>query len=215
MKSSSSSCSLDPIPTWILKKCINELSPVITKIVNLSFKNGVFPDSLKTAHITPLINKPSLDGENLKKYRPVANLKFLAKTVERACASQIQHYLATNNLLGNTQSAYRSNRSVETALVRVYNDLLLAIDKGKEAMLILLDYSAAFDTINHNTFLNRLTHRFGITGSLLNWFSSYFKDRSQYISIEKTLSSKHVPLQGVPQRSLIGPFVTYHVHSPT
>ena len=98
MKSPSTSCNLDPIPTWLLKKCADELVPIITQIINMSFQNGHFPDSLKSALITPLIKKPSLDCENLKNYRPVANLKFLAKTIERAFSSQIQEYLALNNL---------------------------------------------------------------------------------------------------------------------
>ena len=125
----------------------------------MSFQNGHFPDSLKSALITPLIKKPSLDCENLKSYRPVANLKFLAKTIERACSSQIQEYLALRNLRGKMQSAYRPGHSIETALLRVYNDMLLAVDKGKEVVLILLDYSAAFDTINHGVFLTRLAER--------------------------------------------------------
>ena len=98
MKSPSSSCSLDPIPTWLLKKCVDELVPIITKIINLSFSNGTFPDALKSALIKPLIKKPNLDNEILKNYRPVANLTFIAKTIERASASQIHDYLVDNNL---------------------------------------------------------------------------------------------------------------------
>ena len=191
MKSPSTSCDLDPIPTWLLKKCIDELVPIITNIVNLSFQKGCFPDILKSAHITPLIKKPKLDCETLKNYRPVANLKFLAKTIERAFTSQVQEYLTVNNLRGKMQSAYRSGHSIETALLRVYNDLLMAVDKGKEAVLVLLDYSAAFDTINHEVFLNRLAERYGITGCVLRWFTSYFQNRSQYISVNNTLSKPH------------------------
>ena len=177
MKSSSTSCSLDPIPTWLLKKCLDELLPVITRIINMSFQGGRFPDILKSAQITPLLKKPNLDCEILKNYRPVSNLKFLAKTIERSCASQIHDYLSLNNLYGKTQSAYRSCHSIETALLRVYNDLLLAVDQGNEAVLILLDYSAAFDTISHTVFLDRLFHRYGVNGTTLNWFKTYFMNR--------------------------------------
>ena len=89
---------------------------------------------------------------DLKSYRPVANLKFLAKTIERVCSEQMQNYLRNNELFGEMQSAYRVHHSTETALLRVCNDLLLTIDKGEEAILVLLDYSAAFDTINHEIF---------------------------------------------------------------
>ena len=87
----------------------------------------------------------------------------------------------------------------------MYNDLLLAVDKSDEAVLILLDYSAAFDTINHNIFLERLVNRYGLTGSVLNWFTSYFKDRSQSVVINDSVSKKHSPLEGVPQGFVIGP----------
>ena len=83
----------------------------------MSFQNGHFPDSLKSALITPLIKKPSLDCENQKNYRPVANLKFQGKTIERAFSSQIQEYLVFINLRGQMQSAYQQGHSIETALL--------------------------------------------------------------------------------------------------
>ena len=81
----------------------------------MSIQSGQFSDVLKSAQITPLLKKPNLDCEILKNYRPVANLKFLAKTIKRACASQIQGYLSPNNLCSKMQSCH----SVETVLVRV------------------------------------------------------------------------------------------------
>ena len=103
------------------------------------------------------------------KYRPVANLKFLAKTVERVCASQINDYLSSNNLCSKMQPAYRPCHSIETALLREYNDLLLAVDQGTEAVLILLDYSAAFDTISHKVFLDRLCYPYWCFGLCLKF----------------------------------------------
>ena len=94
--------------------------------------------------------------------------------------------------------------TLQRLILRVYNDLLLAVDKGDEAVLILLDYSAAFDTINHNIFLECLVNRYGITGSALNLFTSYFKDRSQSIVINDSVSKKHTPLEGVLHGSVIG-----------
>ena len=89
------------------------------------------------------------------------------------------------------------------------NDLLLVVhvDRGDEAVLLLLDYSAAFDTINHTIILDRLVNRYGITGSALNWFTSYFKVRSQSIVglINDSVSKQHQPLEGMPQGSVIGP----------
>ena len=96
-----------------------------------------------------------------------------------------------NNLRGKMQSAYPQAHGIETALLRVYNDMLLAVDKGKEIVLILLDYSAAFDTINRDVFLTRLAERYGIIGSVLRWFSTYFHNRSQYVPVNGTLSKPH------------------------
>ncbi|XP_038062322.1 uncharacterized protein LOC119732790 [Patiria miniata] len=114
--SPSTTCRLDPIPTSLLKKCLNELTPIITTIINLSLENGHFPDAFKSAHVTPLLKKPNMDPEPLKNYRPIANLKFLAKITE-------QDYLLKNSLHSNMQSAYKRRHSVETALLRVNNDL--------------------------------------------------------------------------------------------
>ena len=112
------------------------------------------------------------------------------------------------------QSTYRQGHSIETALLRVYNDMLLAVDKGKEVVLILLDYSAAFDTINHDVFLTRLAERYGITGSVLRWFSTYFHNRSQYVSVNGTLSKPHThTIGGCTSRISHCAIVLYHVHS--
>ena len=86
-----------------------------------------------------------------------------------------------HNLYGRSQSAYRKKHSVETAMLRIFNDLLLAVDKGQEAVIVLLDYSSAFDTISHDIFLSRLASEYGFSGSALKWFESYFTSRSQAV----------------------------------
>ena len=205
MESQPKSCKLDPIPTWLLKSSINELTPTITKIINMSFQMGVFPDALEFAHITPLIKKQSADPDVLSNYRPIANLKFLAKTIERAVAAQVRSHSATYSLTTKLQSAFRKGRSVETALFRVYNDLLLAADNGEESILVLLDYSAAFDTIDHNVMLNRLEQNYGITNLALKWFSSYFSMRHQSVNINHAFSPFCLVNTGVSHGSVLGP----------
>ena len=93
MQSPTSTCSLDPIPTELLKACVDELLPSITRIVNQSLLSGIFPSSYKMAQVTPLIKKPNADAEDLCNFRPISNLKFISKVVERAAASQLQDYM--------------------------------------------------------------------------------------------------------------------------
>ena len=130
------------------------------------------------------------------------------------CTSQIQNYLSEHNLRGKMQSAYRSHHSTETALLRVYNDLLLAADKGHEVILILLDYSAAFDTINHQSLFDRFNHKFGFKDTALSWIKSYFTNRTQSIINNGSESSVHIPKEGVPQGSVLGPLAFTMYSSP-
>ena len=195
--------------------CLGELVPIITNIVNHYLLHGHFPEAMKHAHITPLLKKPNLDTEQLKNYRPIANLSFLSKTIERAAAAQLQNYLTDNNLHGHFQSAYRKHHSVETALLRVQNDLLLDADKGQEAILVLLDYSSAFDTIDHNSMLQRLTNRYSVSGHAIGWFESYLENRTQSVVINGALSNPQVPFCGVPQGSVSGPLCFTLYTSPS
>ena len=205
-KSRSTTCGLDPLPTTLLKKCSDELPPVITQIVNLSLRLGCFPDFLKHAEVSPLLKADRLDPELLKNYRPISQLKFLGKIIERVVLSQVLEYLSSHNLFPSMQSAYRPCHNCETALLRVSNDILLALDGGDEAILLLLDYSAAFDTIKHEAFLSRLEKRYGICDVALSWFKS-FHNRSQSVIISNS-ESKNIPVDyGVPQGSVIGPLV--------
>ena len=211
LDSPTKSCPLDAFPTSLLKNCLDSLLPVITSMVNLSLSTGTIPLSLKMAQVCPILKKPQLDKETLKSYRPVSQLKFIAKLIERCCLQQIQHYMDSNHLYSRAQSAYRPHHSCETALLRVQNDLLRAIDRKKEAILVLLDFSAAFDTIDHDIFLQRLSQRYGIGGTALNWFRSYLQDRTQSVSIGKAVSSPHHLRYGVPQGSVAGaPGFTYY-----
>ena len=143
------SCAIDPIPTWLLKKCEDELIPVLTLIVNTSLSYAEFLKELKRAFLTSLIKKIILDADILKNYRPVSNLSFLSKSIERIVCVQLINHLDKNGLYEVFQSAYRQLHSTETALASVQNDILQAIDSCGGAILVLLDVSAAFDTIDH------------------------------------------------------------------
>ena len=125
--------------------------------------------------------------------------------LEKVILSQLQEHLAENQLLDSFQSAYKKNHSTETALLHVMNLLLTNADKKHVSVLALLDLSAAFDTIDHNILLRRLNTTFGISGSALDWFTSYLLDRSQRILVDGLYSSPACLKYGVPQGSVLGP----------
>jgi hypothetical protein len=147
-KSPNKSCSLDPLPTWLLKKCSQQLLPLLTHIVNVSIATGHVPSDFKCAQIRPLIKKIGLDQNNFKNYRPVSNLALISKVIEKVVAARLDQHLMEHQLLEKFQSAYRAIHSTETALLKVYSDIADALDSGSNAVLVLLDLSAAFDTID-------------------------------------------------------------------
>ena len=194
--SKSKSCVLDPVPTHILKQSVDVLASPLNAIINTSLTSGVFPASLKKGIVYPSIKKQSLDQEEFPSYRPITNVAFLSKTLERVAATQTIDYLIANDLLAKLQSAYRCFHSTETALLRVFNDILVAIDRHQEVVLVLLDLSSAFDTIDHTALLTRLRCRYGINGSVLKWFESYLTDRSQALMV-RDVSSASLPINWI------------------
>ena len=187
------------------------LAAPLQTLVNASLVSATVPQKMKIAYVTPILKKKSLDANMLKNYRPISNLSFISKLVERAADSQISDYLTAHNLLAPTQSAYRRYHSVETSLLKVQNDILHYLDNSQGILLVLLDLSAAFDTIDHQILLNRMKNDYAITDQVLAWHKSYLTNRSQIISINN-IHSQRTPLNfGVPQGSVIGPkdFIIY------
>ena len=201
------SCLLDPIPTWLTKKCIEVLTPVITSIVNMSLSSAVMPADFKEAILLPLLKKICLDPEIFNNFRPISNLMYISKLIERVVASRLHSHLITNDLYEEYQSSYRKLHSTETALVSVHDDILRAIDDNKCILLIMLDLSAAFDTVDHEILLRRLSCMLGISGSALQWFRSYLTDRKQKVVVNDVFSKSTSLTCGVPQGSVLGPIL--------
>ena len=203
--SKSKCCELDPIPTSLLKDCTDILAPIITEIMNLSIKTSTFPDIYKTAIVKPLLKKKNLSRE-LKNYRPVSNLSYISKLLECVINKQLQQHLKTHDLPEPLQSAYKPHHSTETALVKVFNDILCAIDGPNAAVFMaMLDLSAAFDTVDHDIMHRRLQNTLGITGTALEWFRSYLDKRSMKVSINGSYSEAVRLDVSVPQGSQIAP----------
>ena len=144
-------------------KCCHALLPMLTRIINLSLTTGKMPEDLKCAILQLLLKKPTADHKVFANFRPVSNLKYMSKLFEKAVPVQLNDHLARNDLHVPFQSAYRSCHSTESALMRVHNDIMISLDNGKIVILVLLDLSATFDTVNCYLHLSRLEKRFGIT----------------------------------------------------
>ncbi len=127
-------------------------------------------------------------------FRPVSNMPYASKLIERAVANQLVQHMVENDLFEPLKSAYREGHSTEIALSRVQNDLLMATDKQKVSILGLLDLSAAFDTVNHSVLLERLSNRCRIKGDALKWFVSYLKDRFQMVKVKAEKSKRGAPI---------------------
>lgn len=137
----------------------------------------------------------------------MSNLSFVSKVIEKVVAKQLTDHMIENELNEQMQSAYRAYHSTETALIRVQNDILLNLDKKRSVLLVLLDLSAAFDTIDHHTLFDLLNTRLGVHGKALQWFISYLTQRSQSVSINGETSNPEILRYGVPQGSVLGPLL--------
>ena len=204
-------CGLDPVPTWLVKDFVQLLAPYLTNLFNRSMSEGYFPEMFRLAEVTPILKKSTLDPSVLSSYRPISNLPFVSKVLERAVNEWMSQHLQSNGLLPENQSAYRRSHSTETALLKVTSDALIAADQGKLTLLGMLDLSAAFDCVDHGILLDRLETSFGFSGVVLDWMRSYLVGRRQYVRYNGSTSSVTVMQCGVPQGSVLGPlfFVLY------
>ncbi len=200
---------LDPIPSHLLRAISPTLLPALTHIINTSLLTGIFPTAFKQARVTPLLKKTTLNTSLIENYRPVSLLPFIAKTLERVVFNQVSLFLSQNNKLDAKQSGFRSGHSTETALLSVTEALRIAKANSKSSVLILLNLSAAFDTVNHQILLILLS--LDITGIPLRWFECYLTGRSFRVAWGGEVSKAHQLVTGVPQGSVLGPllFSTY------
>ena len=194
------SCMPDPIPTSLTRQCLDDLVSLIM-FINASLSTGIVPPQFKQAIVTPLLKKPGLDTNDMKKFRPVSNLSFISKILEKVVLIQLKNHLSGNNLIEIFQSAYRQNHSTETAVLSVLDGLLCSADERLVSLVALLDLSAAFDTLDHPVLLKWLETTFGVRGTVLDWFVSYLNGRFQSVIVDGVVSSSHPLVYDVPQVS--------------
>ena len=193
-----------------MKDCVNELSPIFTPMINFSLTSGRVPSIWKSALVVPLLKKTGLEL-TFNNFPPVSNLSLISKVEEKVVIPQILDHCREDAPLSSHQPAYRQHHSTETALLKVHNDILLNMDKQKVTLLVLLDLSAAFDTINHVTMKNVLENDFGFRDTALHRIISFLTDRKQHVVIHKSTSKPSDLSSGVPQGSCLGPilFIMY------
>lgn len=201
----SKSTGNDGVSPKFLHIILPHILPVITHIFNSIITTSYFPACWKCARVIPLAkcNFP----KSLSDYRPISILPFLSKAFERIVHNQISEYISLNNLLAENQSGFRPNRSTTTALLEISEEIRTSLDKGSMSVLTLLDFSKAFDSVDHDLLLQKLQNQFNFDISICKLLSSYLLNRHQFVMQGEDSSSMEHLSRGVPQGSVLGPLL--------
>ena len=192
------------VPVHILKLYNNFFSENLSKVINLSFATGIFPDLCKIAKVIPIFKKENeLLCEN---YRPISLLPVFSKIIEKTIYIQLYNYLTKNNLIYNRQFGFRSGHSTDHALISLTEGLKSHMDKGLFSAEVFIDLQKAFDTVNHQILIEKLP-KYGIKGTSCNIISSFLSNRKQFVSIQGFDSEILEVKCGVPQGSTLGPLL--------
>ena len=192
---------LDGINAFVVKEILDVITQPLLHVINMSFEQGVLPSQLKTACITPLYKGG--DALLLKNYRPVSVLPVLSKVFEKLMCNRLTEFISSKDILHKNQFGFRKNHSTELALTVLTEKLMHALDNGEHTIGLFLDLSKAFDTVNHDILLYKLSH-YGIRGVALDWFKSYLNNRNQAVKFD-VISDVKAVVCGVPQGSILGP----------
>ena len=195
---------IDGISNQILKIAKAELLRPITFLVNQMIHTGTYPQQLKIAKVTPIFK--ANDKEQFSNYRPISLLPSISKIFESVIYQQLMKYLLENKLLSSQQYGFRANHSTELAALNLIDRLAYDLDNGKIPTNIYIDLSKAFDTLQHETLLNKLAY-YGVRGKANDLIRSYLTNRKQIVDFKKTLSDPLTMITGIPQGSILGPLL--------
>ncbi len=195
---------VDGISPRVLKAAIKPNSILISKLINKSLIQGVFPDDLKIARVSPIHKSgPKNEPGN---YRPISVLPTVSKIYERVVHTQLSGYLEKFALLSNSQFGFRKHHSTETCCLAMLDKMYRELDKGRLGGVVFLDLKKAFDTVNHGILVRKFK-LIGVSDQSACWFDSYLTDRQQRTKVEGVCSPDHVISHGVPQGSILGPLL--------
>ena len=159
--------NINDIAVSVIKKNSSLFAKPLTLLFNQSISTGTFPNALKLARVTPLHKSGSTN--NPQNYRPISNLNVFSKIFELLMKEHLMNYLDTKNILNPSQFGFRRNHNTFQALNLFSTNIFSALDNGKSVLSIFIDFSKAFDTVNHGILLNKMYH-YGIRGSIHSWF---------------------------------------------
>ena len=202
--SNSSTLDLHLISNKVLKIIIYPISNILSSLFNKIIISGIYPNSLKISKVIPIHKKDSIhDASN---YRPISIVPCFSKLLEKIIKLKLDNFLNKHNILSNLQFGFRKDRSTEDAIIKFVNDVVNNINNNYYTLALFIDFSKAFDCINHQILISKLTHH-GIRGLPLQLLESYLMNRSQYVTINNINSKTSLITSGVPQGSVLGPLL--------
>ena len=197
-----SSPNSNKLPTFLLVTARDLISIPLSKIINESFKSGVFPNSLKLAEVVPIFKSGS--SHDKSNFRPISLLPVYSKIFEKCLAERLLNFLKLTSIISPQQFGFQKKKSTSDALLNFVEDIYESLNERENSLSIFVDLKKAFDLVDHKILLNKL-EKYGIRGLPLTWFRNYLTDRYQCVKIGSS-KSEFLPITlGVPQGSVIAP----------